>query len=303
MPVWIAVNDGPWNGDSDAVPSTQVGVGGQSLNGMRNDVMYPIAIAAQSTQTFNFGASAFTYDVPDGFTAGWPAVSGGFTSFDPSTVEEGNLSNGNLTFSGGSQYGGAVGLDGYTSGSYYFEMTNVNNDFFTTGVGTGISRSFAGGLSYNAMQGGEYNTDDTHGGVVLVGGSLSSSPAFNGAAWNQGNQYWPSTGALDNGTIVRVAATLEPTGFGNNFGMTNLGLLQPIPTDGNHGVTFSLSYDAGKTFPIQQSTTLGRTGAYDTTVTLYRWGIGRYGVWQIMTSAMRQVAISSLTVDFTVSSS
>jgi len=291
MPVWIALNGGNWNNDPTANPATNVG--GQSLVGMRNDVMYPVCFAAQSTQLFNFGASAFTYTVPTGFTAGWPAAAGGWTSFNPSTVEGGSLSNGNLTFSGGSGYGGAVALDGYQSGSFYFEMENVFNDFFTTGVGTGISRVYYSGL-YNYITTGSYSISDSHGGVVFTGGSLSSSPAFNGEMWNQDVNYVLNAGALNNSSVLRVAVILEPTGYGTNFYMSDLNVVQPIVPNGDDKVSLRWSEDMGANWSNPLTQTMGAKGEYETNIQFRRLGYGRYRVWEISWSGELASAITNI---------
>lgn len=297
MPVWFALNGGEWNNSATADPA--MNIDGASLDGMRNDIMFPVCFAAQSTQTFNFGASAFAYSVPDGFTAGWPSQSSGWTSFDETTVVEGSLSNGNLTFSGGSQYGGAVGLDGYQSGSYYFEMENVFNDFFTTGVGTGVSRAWdSGALNYQTINNGIYNNSDMHGGVAFVGGSLASSPAFDSEMWNQGIQFVASAGQLSNTSIVRVAVTLEPTGFGTNFQMTSLTVTQPQPlavvTDDR--VTLRWSDDMGANWSNPMTQTMGAIGEYETNIQFRRLGYGRYRVWEISFAGALATAISNIWV-------
>lgn len=294
MPIWLALNDDDWNNDASADPTNNVG--GSSLIGLRNEVMFPVAFAAQSSQTFNFGASAFTYSVPSGFTAGWPSQSSGWTTFDPTTVEEGTLSNGNLTFSGGSQYGGAVGLDGYQSGSYYFEMENVFNDFFTTGVGTGISRAHYDGL-YNYISAGEYGISDIHGGACFTGGSLSSSPGFEGGMWNQGNNYVVNGGQLLNTSILRVAVILEPTGFGTNFQMSDLTVKQPIRSNGDDQITLRWSDDMGANWSDGLIQTLGGTGEYDTNIQFRRLGYGRYRVFEITWTGEIATALTNIWLD------
>lgn len=291
MPVWIALNGGDWNNDPAADPVNNVG--GQSLVGMRNDIMYPVTFAAQSTQVFNFGASAFTYSVPSGFTAGWPATAGGWTTLDPSTLEGGTLSDGNLTFTGGSGYGGVVGLDGYQSGQFYFEMENVFNDFFTTGVGTGISRAYYTGI-YNYIDNGEYSISDTHGGVVFLGGSLSSSPGFNGQMWNQGVDYVPSAGQLLNTSVLRVAVILEPTGYGTNFQMSNLTVIQPPVSNGDDKVSLRWSDDMGANWSNALTQTMGPVGDYDCNIQFRRLGYGRYRTWELSWSGEIATALTNI---------
>jgi hypothetical protein len=293
MPVWIALNDGNWNNDPSADPATNVG--GQSLVGVQGDLMYPFAIASNSTQLFNFGASSFSYDVPSGFTAGWPAHASGYTSFDETTLVGGTLSNGNLTFSGGSQYGGCLALDGYIEGSFYFEMENVFNDFFTTGAGTGISRAYdSGALDYDYIDSGEYNDSDIHGGVVFTGGSISSSPGFDGSMWNQGTEFVSSAGALSNTSILRVAVILEPVGYGYNFEMSNLTVTQPTATNGDDSVSLRWSDDMGANWGDPLTQTLGATGVYETNIQFRRLGYGRYRVWELSWSGELATAITNI---------
>jgi hypothetical protein len=69
--VWYRVNGGNWNGNALYDPA--LNLGGVAWAGMAAPV-YPCyygGSGATHTQTFNFGASAFTYGVPSGFTAGW----------------------------------------------------------------------------------------------------------------------------------------------------------------------------------------------------------------------------------------
>jgi len=71
---FIRRNNGNWNADGTANPAT--GVGGVVIAptlSFRPIVRFGGAVAPTDAITANFGASAFAFAVPSGFTAGWPA--------------------------------------------------------------------------------------------------------------------------------------------------------------------------------------------------------------------------------------
>lgn len=69
---WFRVNGGIWNNNAANDPATNTG--GVAISAVTGTI-FPAANGYLSTDTFtaNFGASAFTYAVPSGFIAGWPA--------------------------------------------------------------------------------------------------------------------------------------------------------------------------------------------------------------------------------------
>ena len=76
LQVWININGGNWNGSGTADPASNTG--GYDLSAFIGSAvpLFPVAIAWASGNagTANFGASAFTYAMPSGFTA-WDDVS------------------------------------------------------------------------------------------------------------------------------------------------------------------------------------------------------------------------------------
>lgn len=71
--VWYRVNGGNWNGSATANPAT--GVGGFDVSGgyTGTDSKVIVYLSGSDALTANFGASAFAYAVPAGFTA-WDVV-------------------------------------------------------------------------------------------------------------------------------------------------------------------------------------------------------------------------------------
>jgi hypothetical protein len=68
---WLRKNGGNWNGDPAADPATNTN--GRSVpNWARPHAPAWGTNGNGDSATFNFGASAFAYTVPSGFTAGWP---------------------------------------------------------------------------------------------------------------------------------------------------------------------------------------------------------------------------------------
>ncbi|MEY9177727.1 hypothetical protein ABIF29_003996 [Bradyrhizobium elkanii] len=72
--VWMRRNGGNWNGTSTADPATNNG-GGGAISGSLAPVIgfsnFGSPVGGDNF-TANFGATAFAYAVPFGFTAGWP---------------------------------------------------------------------------------------------------------------------------------------------------------------------------------------------------------------------------------------
>ncbi|MEY9295773.1 hypothetical protein ABIF21_000151 [Bradyrhizobium elkanii] len=71
---WQAVNGGLWEGSGTADPTTNTGGRTQTNATMQPLVAFATNGAPQigDNYTANFGATAFAYAVPFGFTAGWP---------------------------------------------------------------------------------------------------------------------------------------------------------------------------------------------------------------------------------------
>ena len=71
--IWFRVDDGPWNGSGLADPASNIG--GIGISALTDGVVLAVTNGPGNdlfTVDLNSGASAFTYDVPGGFTSGWP---------------------------------------------------------------------------------------------------------------------------------------------------------------------------------------------------------------------------------------
>jgi len=168
--VWVALDNGSWFPSGDPA----LGTGGYDLSAIDGFLLFPIASGSgfgSSTQTFNFGQTAFNFAVPSVFTSGWPGSgAGGFTEFDPAKVNGTiTLTNNNRTFKNNSGGAGYVqGLDGKASGKYYFEIhyDSVNfgiADFF----GGGVGRAYPGiSYFYFTDHYGAYGAADLDGGIT-----------------------------------------------------------------------------------------------------------------------------------------
>ncbi|MGX1110555.1 MULTISPECIES: SPRY domain-containing protein [Bradyrhizobium] len=77
--VWYRLNGGSWNNSGTADPATNTG--GINLLAAQYAPVVGFSPFGSPTVgdnfTANFGASAFAYSVPSGFTAGWPGSGGG----------------------------------------------------------------------------------------------------------------------------------------------------------------------------------------------------------------------------------
>lgn len=167
-------NGGLWNGSPSADPVTNVG--GVDLSVLSGDLMFPACQGSGDAGFFmNFGASPFAYGVPSGYTAGWPAVAGGFTTMDPSKVfGSATLSGGNLTVGFPTSAGMAQAIDGYNIGKYYFELKMQHQDLFNNSAGGGVGRDFSAGGDYNFWFSGAFNTGQPNGGGLIVGGHFNT---------------------------------------------------------------------------------------------------------------------------------
>lgn len=170
--IWFRKNGGIWNNDASADPATNTG--GIDLSAISGQTLYATGQGTgDALQTFNFGASSFSFSVPAGFTAGWPHSGGGFTSFDPATAQGSvQLTNSNLTLGNNTTPGMCQSLDGYAAGKLYFEYTCGHQDLFNNFAGGGVGRLNA--LLPQWVGGGGFNSMDPNGGGVCIGGFNSS---------------------------------------------------------------------------------------------------------------------------------
>lgn len=218
---WVAINNGLWNNDPAANPAT--GTNAIDLSVLNGQLLFPMmggsrfaTVNGPGTQTVNFGASAFAFTVPSGFTAGWPAAGGGWTTFNPATnggagTPPGILSNGNLTYQCANGGGFVQAFDGYNVGKYYFEVhfdtTAPILDFFGAGVGRAVP-----GLVYsnffNTPSLGGYSSALLHnGGVACVTTHPGGPPDYPTALGALGTTFFntASFGPYQPGAVMRFA--------------------------------------------------------------------------------------------------
>lgn len=318
MPYWIRKNGGDWNLNPAANPVT--GVGGYSFAGMRGSVCFINGHGADTTIAVNFGQSAFSFAVPAGFTAGWPAVGGGWSSFDPAkNVGFVVLSNGNRTFNNNTFNSFEQSVDGYTEGSFYFEFQPSGFTFFTTGAGTGVGREYPGITVASWQSGAGYGTGNVHGGIGLFGGNQLLGQ--HAVIYDQQTAVNPDFGLLDT-SVYSVAVTLEPaqaepTGVQasaqvgtptlyirnpSRFVMTELDLVERLGSqiDDNRSVTLRYSDDAGANWSEPINQTLGDIGEYKTNVQWRRLGMARSRVIELSWSCMFQTALTGAMITFEI---
>lgn len=183
------VGSGVWNGNPSADPVANVG--GIDLSAM---VSIPMIPTVQGTGDqgilVNFGASGFAGSVPSGYTAGWPAAGGGFTTLSPSRkYGSATLSGGNLAASFPTTAGMVQAADGLSSGQYYFEITNSGGDIFSSEGGGGIGQDYAAGGDFNHW---------------ISSCSFSPSSNLGGGAFKSGGTFHTQSNiqALGNNAVV-----------------------------------------------------------------------------------------------------
>lgn len=208
MPIWVKVNNGNWNNDPSANPST--GIGGYPLTGLVNASMVPFGIVDNTNLTFNFGAGSFAYSAPSGFTAGWPnALNTGFTSFDATTIQGDAIFNTgppHYQFGSDPSIGAAYGFaaDARSSGSYYFELQLTESDDFSADSGGGICIP---NPNLSDITTGKYSAFDFNGGAIAISDSIVSGAPVN--LWISGVNLISDLPALASDNFICFAITLE----------------------------------------------------------------------------------------------
>lgn len=178
--VWFRLNTGAWFPSGDPATVT----GGISLAPLSGD---PLFATVQGTgdagMTLNAGATPFVGSVPAGYTGGLPHSGGGFTTLDPTKLHgSAGLNNSNHTASFITSPGVAQSVDGYSSGQYYFELTNPTGDIFSAFWGGGIGRNFNSGGDYNSWFNlGGFTSGDNNGGAIVSNETLGQPLATIGA--------------------------------------------------------------------------------------------------------------------------
>jgi hypothetical protein len=195
--IWFRLApSGNWN--SNAAYDPVANIGGVTIP---SGTMVPFCVfnASGNVFTANFGASSFSGAVPSGFTAGWPAGTPSFATWDPATVAAVTLSGGSLvatnTGTTSTNQGAQVAsTSGKTTGKYYFEVTATT---FTNGagVGAGVGTTAATYAGLTASYtGGDLNLVVGHNGSGVI-----TAPSGNSGL---------SLGALASGDTICVAVDL-----------------------------------------------------------------------------------------------
>lgn len=170
--------------------------------------MFPTLQGSGDAQsTVNFGQSAFAYGVPSGYTAGWPAALGGFTTLDPTkTYGSAALSGGDLAASFETVAGMVQASDGYNSGQYYFEIAVNHYTVFSTFWGGGVGADYGAGGAFNFwIANCSFNTGLPNGGAAGKSGGFNTFTVSTQALGVSGLDVLGATG---NGSILRVAVFL-----------------------------------------------------------------------------------------------
>lgn len=201
--VWFRLNTGAWFPSGDPATVT----GGISLAPLSGD---PLFATVQGTgdagMTLNAGATPFVGSVPAGYTGGLPHSGGGFTTLDPTKLHgSAGLNNSNHTASFITSPGVAQSVDGYTSGQYYFELTNPTGDIFSAFWGGGVGRNFNSGGDYNSWFNlGGFTSGDNNGGAIVSNETLGQPLATIGAL-NQVVTANAFAFPINNGDVIGVA--------------------------------------------------------------------------------------------------
>ena len=151
MLVWARVNNGYWNLKSYANPATGIGGFYVPTGSSKNMYVELQMNFGDEKVTANFGASAFSYAIPSGFTPGW--LINGVTpdSLDTNSSINATLTNNDLTMqTATSGFACARTTTSKPNGNIYFELKadsiHLNNPAFSgfyTTLGTAISGTTA----------------------------------------------------------------------------------------------------------------------------------------------------------------
>ena len=317
MAIWIRKNNGNWNNDPSANPTTNTG--GYTLTGIGVPVV-PFGVADNNGVLFNFGASSFAQTPPSGFTNGWPnAAMSGFTTLDPSTLQgNAGLSDGNLKVGASPSIGSAYGVaaDAQVIGSYYFEGTIDGGDIFSASLGLGVCIP---GALLTYITSGEYNGSDPNGGATAITGDyLSSDPV---QVWVSGTDVNSNIFTFSNGDVICIAVTLEPfelegvSGTGNagtitvetvNITSMTMILLQGkeyYQDTGDNNLNLRWSDDGGNTFGNPLIQNMGNPGQYNASIVYQNLGTSRDRVFELSWSSDGQSALQGIFVEYLVLSS
>lgn len=179
--VWWRVNGGNWNANVANNPATNTG--GKSFSAFVGPV-FPIWNGGfnQGTIVANFGASAFTYAVPSGFTAGWPDVPASGPPLDAYTTGltgAWSMHRKLLTSYGGAFNTNAAGLvsaiNDQTVGARNFTAAGVSRPALST-LGSLASATFNSSTWTSMSNASSDNFITTSAGFFVWVGSIDALP-------------------------------------------------------------------------------------------------------------------------------
>lgn len=308
MAIWFRKNGGQWNNSPTANPSTNTG--GITLS-LINQTLFPTVIAdGDCSVTCNFGNSAFQTSGPVGFTPGWPnAALTGWTTLD--LTKGGPLSNGNLTLNSTSFFVASQATNGFSQGSFYFEIQLSGRDFFGTTTGGGVGRAYPG-LDYSFYTSGRYGPLDSGGGTLWNMGGIGGG--FQVDIFSNGNAPITNIFPISPGDWVGIAVKLESLILTGTQGSFNVGNLTTSVRNGglfeigqvlcyeyndinpDRDVILRFSDDAGATWSNGRDQTLGQPGQYNTILQWQKLGQARSRVFELSWSGSLDTALVALFV-------
>lgn len=295
MPIWFRKNGGQWNNSPTANPATNTG--GITMSQI-NQTLFPTVIAdGDCSVTCNFGNSAFQTSGPVGFTPGWPnAALNGWTTLD--LTKGGPLSNGNLTLNSTSFFVASQATNGFSQGSFYFEIQLSGRDFFGTTTGGGVGRAYPG-LDYSFYTSGRYGPLDNGGGTLWNMGGIGGG--FQVDIFSNGNAPITNIFPISPGDWVGIAVKLESLIFtgvsanaqvgnisgsiqnGNPLTMSEFVSTEYIQPPDDRDITLLYSDDGGATWNDGIIQTVGQQGQFLTNIQYQRLGEARNRIFKIRT--------------------
>lgn len=304
--IWFRKNNGNWNNDSSADPSTLTG--GFNFSGAilpaPNDQMYPISLhntglSGDQIQTFNFGASGFVETIPSGAEA-WNTFCGP-TTLSPTDKGSGvTLHDDDLGFSisgevTGQGVRGTTFIEGTSTPILYFESTiGVIPQNWTMGIGTSMVPIDGGG-------GGVFQ-DYTNVAMVCDNGTINingANPASLGI-WHDGDTMCMAVILQPPLTLTGVSATGAAgtiTTSITNFAemrMTNLSGASFYLDTGDNDLNLRWSDDGGYTWSTPLIQTMGSVGAFGTSVVFQNLGYSRDRIFELSFAADGKTAIQGI---------
>lgn len=295
--IWFRLNNGSWfpNGGDPAALT-----GGISMVPIQG---HPFFVGVQGSGdagiSVNFGATAFAGTVPDGFTAGWPSPTGGFSTLDPAKCSgSAGLGTDHLSAGFANSAGLAQSVDGYSEGAFYFELVNPTGDIFSNSWGGGVGRNMSDGGDWTKWFGGEFTSSDNNGAALVTGQNrsheLSSLVAFSNVIVSDVFDF--GTGANN---IVGVAVFIALPK--SKIELQNLQVTTTKPADHSHSfVTMRYSDDGGRRWHEKRTQPMGEIGDFHKNIQFRNLGQGRNKLIEVSWSVPCATSLGGGTVQVEV---